>query len=88
MDMVTLGRTGITVNKNGFGALPIQRISQEDAVFLARKAYKAGIRFFDTARAYTDSEAKPLTASAPRSTSPPRPLPRTRRSSGRTCTPP
>ena len=44
MDMVTLGRTGITVNKNGFGALPIQRISQEDAVFLARKAYKAGIR--------------------------------------------
>ena len=37
MDMVTLGRTGITVNKNGFGALPIQRISQEDAVFLARK---------------------------------------------------
>ena len=53
MDMVTLGRTGITVNKNGFGALPIQRISQEDAVFLARKAYRAGIRFFDTARAYT-----------------------------------
>ena len=58
MDMVTLGSTGITVNKNGFGALPIQRISQEDAVALARKAYAAGIRFFDTARAYTDSEVK------------------------------
>ena len=58
MDMVTLGSTGITVNKNGFGALPIQRISQEDAVHLARKAYRAGIRFFDTARAYTDSEVK------------------------------
>lgn len=58
MDMVTLGSTGITVNKNGFGALPIQRISQEDAVALARKAYQAGIRFFDTARAYTDSEVK------------------------------
>ena len=58
MDMVTLGSTGITVNKNGFGALPIQRISQEDAVYLARKAYKAGIHFFDTARAYTDSEVK------------------------------
>ena len=57
-DMVTLGTTGITVNKNGFGALPIQRISQEAAVHLARKAYKAGIRFFDTARAYTDSEVK------------------------------
>ena len=37
MDMVTLGCTGITVNKNGFGALPIQRISQEDAVFLAAR---------------------------------------------------
>ena len=58
MDRVTLGGTGITVNKNGFGALPIQRISQEDAVYLARKAYRAGIRFFDTARAYTDSEVK------------------------------
>jgi uncharacterized protein len=32
MEMVTLGKTGITVNKNGFGALPIQRISTDDAV--------------------------------------------------------
>lgn len=58
MDFVTLGKTGITVNKNGFGALPIQRISKEDAVKLARKAYEAGITFFDTARWYTDSEVK------------------------------
>ena len=58
MEMVTLGSTGITVNKNGFGALPIQRISTEDAVKLARKAYEAGITFFDTARFYTDSEEK------------------------------
>ena len=58
MRMVTLGNTGITVNKNGFGALPIQRISKEDAVALARKAYQAGITFFDTARFYTDSEEK------------------------------
>ena len=58
MDLVTLGKTGITVNKNGFGALPIQRISKEDAVKLARKAYEAGITFFDTARWYTDSEVK------------------------------
>lgn len=58
METVTLGSTGITVNKNGFGALPIQRISAEDAVHLARKAYEAGIHFFDTARLYTDSEEK------------------------------
>lgn len=58
MDKVTLGSTNITVNKNGFGALPIQRISCEDAVRLVRKAYAAGITFFDTARWYTDSEEK------------------------------
>ncbi len=55
---VTLGRTGIVVNKNGFGALPIQRVSMEDAAKLLRKAYEGGIRFFDTARAYSDSEEK------------------------------
>ena len=58
MEMVTLGSTGITVNKNGFGALPIQRIVKEDAVYLARKAFQAGITFFDTARWYSDSEEK------------------------------
>ncbi len=58
MQTVTLGTTGITVNKNGFGALPIQRISSENAVHLIRKAYNAGITFFDTARFYTDSECK------------------------------
>ena len=36
---ITLGRTGITVPQNAFGALPIQRISTEDAVKLMRKAY-------------------------------------------------
>ena len=58
MELVTLGSTGITVNKNGFGALPIQRISASDAIYLARKAFDAGITFFDTARFYTDSEEK------------------------------
>ncbi len=58
MQTVTLGKTGITVNKNGFGALPIQRIGKEEAVRLVRKAYDAGITFFDTARFYTDSEEK------------------------------
>ncbi|MDO5415780.1 MAG: aldo/keto reductase [Lachnospiraceae bacterium] len=55
---VTLGSTQITVNKNGFGALPIQRISEEEAVRLLHKAYESGINFYDTARAYSDSERK------------------------------
>ncbi|MBO7650274.1 MAG: aldo/keto reductase, partial [Lachnospiraceae bacterium] len=58
MKTITLGRTGITVPKNAFGALPIQRISTEDAVHLLLKAYDGGMRFFDTARAYSDSEEK------------------------------
>lgn len=58
MVQVTLGKTGITVNKNGFGALPIQRISKKEAVYLLQKAYHHGITFFDTARVYTDSEEK------------------------------
>ena len=39
MERVTLGKTGITVNKNGFGALPIQRISTEDAVTAWRERH-------------------------------------------------
>ena len=56
MKMVTLGKTGITVPQNAFGALPVQRISKEEAVYLLRKAYAGGMRYFDTARAYSDSE--------------------------------
>ena len=58
MEKVTLGRTGITVNRNGFGALPIQRVTGEDATTILRKAYDQGIRFFDSARWYSDSEEK------------------------------
>lgn len=58
MQTVRLGRTNIAVSKNGFGALPIQRISKEDAAHLLRKAYEGGINYFDTARFYTDSEEK------------------------------
>lgn len=55
---VRLGSTDIVVNKNGFGALPIQRVNDETAVKLLRRAYEGGMRFFDTARAYSDSEHK------------------------------
>lgn len=58
MTRVRLGKTGIVVEKNAFGALPIQRISREEAVGLLRRAYRSGVRFYDTARWYTDSETK------------------------------
>ena len=58
MDTIRLGRTGLVVSKNGFGALPIQRVEKEDACKILRKAYEGGINYFDTARLYTDSEEK------------------------------
>lgn len=58
MEIVRLGRTEITVNRNGFGALPVQRVDKEQATVILKKAYDNGITFFDTARMYSDSEEK------------------------------
>ena len=58
MRKIILGQTGLEVTKNAFGSLPIQRLSVDDAVSLVRHAYEKGINYFDTARAYTDSEKK------------------------------
>lgn len=58
MKEIVLGRTGIKVPQNAFGALPIQRVGMNMAVKLLRGAYDGGMRFFDTARAYSDSEEK------------------------------
>jgi uncharacterized protein len=55
---MTLGRTGLSVCRSGFGALPIQRVATDEAVRILRKAYENGINFFDTARMYSDSEEK------------------------------
>ena len=58
MQKITLGRSGLVVPRNGFGALPIQRISMDDTVRLVRRALDGGMYYFDTARFYTDSEEK------------------------------
>lgn len=58
MSKIAIGKTGLQAEQNGFGALPIQRISTDDAVYLLHKAYDGGMTYFDTARAYSDSEEK------------------------------
>lgn len=58
MKTIKLGKTGIESPQNAFGALPIQRVSAEEAVQILRRAYDGGMTFFDTARAYSDSEVK------------------------------
>ena len=58
MQKIEFGSTGLVIEKNGFGCLPIQRISETEAVKLLHKACDGGINFFDTARADSDSEQK------------------------------
>ena len=58
MKQIILGSTGIQTPQNAFGALPIQRVSTEEAVKILHRAYEGGMPFFDTARAYSDSEEK------------------------------
>ncbi|MBN1613520.1 MAG: aldo/keto reductase [Deltaproteobacteria bacterium] len=58
MRRIRLGRTDLAVGQSGFGAIPIQRIGFDEARHLLRKAFDEGVDFFDTARAYTDSEEK------------------------------
>jgi len=58
MEFIRFGRTGLRVSRTGFGAIPIQRVSFEEAGAVLRRAFDAGVNFFDTARGYTDSEEK------------------------------
>lgn len=58
MKKIRLGKTELLVSSSSFGALPIQRVSFDEAKLLLKKAYNNGINFFDTANAYSDSEEK------------------------------
>lgn len=59
MEYIVLGKTDLVVSRTAFGALPIQRVADRaEAVAIIRAAYDGGINFFDSARAYSDSEEK------------------------------
>jgi len=58
MKQITLGRTGLTVKKLGFGGIPIQRVEEAAAVETVRHAVEKGIDFIDTSRVYTNSETR------------------------------
>ncbi|SBW10160.1 conserved hypothetical protein [uncultured delta proteobacterium] len=58
MRTIRLGSTGLQVTGVSFGALPIQRISLDEAVRILRRALEAGVNFYDTAHVYSDSEEK------------------------------
>jgi len=58
MDKVRLGKTNMMVTRLGFGGIPIQRLSEEDAVSVVRKCLDLRITYIDTANAYTTSEER------------------------------
>jgi len=58
METIRLGKTEMMVSKLGFGGIPIQRVSEDDAVAVVRRCVELGITFIDTANAYTTSEER------------------------------
>ena len=51
-----LGKTDLYDTEIGFGGIPIQRISEEEAISVVKRCYELGINYYDTARGYTTSE--------------------------------
>ena len=56
MEYVTLGNTGLTISRLGFGGIPIQRVDPEAARTLMHALLEKGINYIDSARGYTVSE--------------------------------
>jgi len=58
MEKIRLGRTELMVSRVGFGGIPIQRVSEDEAIAVVRKCLELGINFLDTANGYTTSEER------------------------------
>ncbi|MFC1820522.1 aldo/keto reductase [Thermodesulfobacteriota bacterium] len=58
MKKIVLGKTGLEVNRLGFGGIPIQRVDEKRAVETVLHAVEGGVDFIDTARGYTTSEQR------------------------------
>ena len=55
---IRLGRTGLLVSRIGFGGIPIQRLSEDEAIGVVRGCLDLGVDFIDTANGYTTSEER------------------------------
>lgn len=58
MRQVPLGRTGLTVSEVAFGGIPIQRLTDQEAVTVVTRCLDLGITFLDTAHGYGTSEER------------------------------
>lgn len=58
MEKIRLGKTEMMVTRLGFGGIPIQRLSEDDAVAVVRRCLDLGINYLDTANGYSTSEER------------------------------
>jgi len=58
MREVVLGKSGLRVSAVGFGGIPIQRLTEEEAVKVIQRSLDLGVTFIDTAAGYTTSQAR------------------------------
>jgi predicted aldo/keto reductase-like oxidoreductase len=58
MKTIRLGRTGLEVSRVGFGGIPIQRLTEAEAVRVVQRCLDLGVTFLDTANGYSTSEER------------------------------
>ena len=58
MDKMRLGKSELMVSRLGFGAIPIQRLNDEDAMAIVKRCVELGVTYLDTANAYSTSEGR------------------------------
>ena len=56
MEYTTLGKTGLTISRMGFGGIPIQKVDAKATRALMERLCALGVNYIDTARGYTVSE--------------------------------
>ena len=56
MEYTTLGKTGLSVSRMGFGGIPIQKVDASVTHALMERLAQHGVNYIDTARGYTVSE--------------------------------
>ena len=58
MDKIRLGKTDMMVSRIGFGGIPIQLQTEDEAIGTIRRSLALGINYFDTSDNYGTSEAR------------------------------
>jgi len=58
LEKIRLGKTDMMVSRLGFGSIPIQKYTEDEAIAVVKRCLDIGITFIDTANAYTTSEER------------------------------